>query len=157
VWRGLGIVVVVPVPPLVGRRLGVSLWRVLPSFLPAQRREIQIAPRGPDRLIATVVDEIGAEDVTLVVADEYIVAVPLVDAEVFVEAVCDGVPRHLATHSRLHALDLLLWRARGVRERGVAGVQMGQMGDLIGAEGASAAGMFGPAEHSGLKEGAIDD
>ncbi len=34
---------------------------------------------------------------------------------------------------------------------------MGQMGDLIGAQGAAAAGVLGPAEDSGLEEGAIDD
>src|ERR1700684_2349963 len=34
---------------------------------------------------------------------------------------------------------------------------MGQVGDLIGAQGAAAAGGLGPAEHPGLEEGAIDD
>src|SRR5437867_12087900 len=34
---------------------------------------------------------------------------------------------------------------------------MGQMRDLIGAQGAAAAGVLGPAEHPGLEEGAIDD
>jgi hypothetical protein len=34
---------------------------------------------------------------------------------------------------------------------------MGDMGDLVGHEGAAATGMFGPAEHAGLKEGAVDD
>src|SRR5207302_777604 len=34
---------------------------------------------------------------------------------------------------------------------------MGQMRDLIRAEGAAAARVLGPAEHSGLEEGAIDD
>src|ERR1700692_865367 len=34
---------------------------------------------------------------------------------------------------------------------------MGQVGDLIGAQGAAAASVLGPAEHPGLKEGAIDD
>src|SRR4030095_2329074 len=34
---------------------------------------------------------------------------------------------------------------------------MGQVGDLIGAEGAAAAGVLGPTEHPGLEEGAIDD
>ena len=43
------------------------------------------------------------------------------------------------------------------RECGVADVQMGEVGDLIGPKGAAAAGMFGPAEHPGLEEGAIDD
>src|ERR1700688_677347 len=34
---------------------------------------------------------------------------------------------------------------------------MGQVGNLIGAQGAAAAGMLGPAEYPGLEEGAIDD
>jgi hypothetical protein len=34
---------------------------------------------------------------------------------------------------------------------------MGQVRDLIGAQGAAAAGVLGPAEHPGLEEGAIDD
>ncbi len=34
---------------------------------------------------------------------------------------------------------------------------MGQVGDLIGAQGAAAAGVLGPAEHPGFEEGAIDD
>src|SRR5580692_7939992 len=34
---------------------------------------------------------------------------------------------------------------------------MGQVRDLIGAQGAAAAGVLGPAEHTGLEEGAIDD
>jgi hypothetical protein len=33
----------------------------------------------------------------------------------------------------------------------------GQMGDLIGAQGAAAASMIGPAKDTGLEEGAIDD
>src|SRR5258708_6941437 len=39
----------------------------------------------------------------------------------------------------------------------VSGVQVGQMCDLIGAKGAAAAGMLGPAEHPGFEEGAVDD
>src|ERR1700738_5016350 len=34
---------------------------------------------------------------------------------------------------------------------------MGQVRDLIGAQGAAAAGVLGPAEHSGFEESAIDD
>src|SRR5580658_8488605 len=34
---------------------------------------------------------------------------------------------------------------------------MGQVRDLIGPQGATAAGVFGPAEHPGLEEGAIDN
>jgi hypothetical protein len=34
---------------------------------------------------------------------------------------------------------------------------MGQVGDLIGAQGAPAAGVLGPSEHPRLEEGAIED
>src|SRR5712691_9490460 len=34
---------------------------------------------------------------------------------------------------------------------------MGQVGDLIGAQGAAVAGVLGPAEYPGLEEGAIND
>ena len=84
-------------------------------------------------------------------------AVPLVHAEVGVEAVRYGVPRHLPAHPRLQALDVRLRRARSVREGGVAGVQVGEVGDLVGSQRAAAAGMLGPAEHAGLEEGAVDD
>ena len=84
-------------------------------------------------------------------------AVPLVHAEVGVEAVGDGVPRHLPAHPRLQSLDVGLRRARGERKRGVAGVQMGEVGDLVGPQGAAAAGMIGPTEDAGLEEGAVED
>jgi hypothetical protein len=42
--------------------------------------------------------------------------------------------------------------ARDESEGGVAGVQMGDMGDLVGHHGAAAAGMVGPAEHAGLEK-----
>src|SRR5262249_178508 len=60
--RSFGVVVVVPVPPFVGRRLRVTLGRVLPHLLATERRDIQIAPDGPHRLVAAVIDKIGAED-----------------------------------------------------------------------------------------------
>src|ERR1043166_1806518 len=34
---------------------------------------------------------------------------------------------------------------------------MGEVGDLIGAQGTTAAGVLGPAEYPGLEEGAIED
>ena len=36
-------------------------------------------------------------------------------------------------------------------------MQMGEIGNLVGAHGATAAGMIGPAEHSGFEEGPIDN
>jgi hypothetical protein len=85
------------------------------------------------------------------------VAVPFVHAEVDVEAVGDGVPRHIPAHLRLQADDVRLRRARSPGEGGVAGVQMGEMRDLVRSEGAAAAGMIGPAADPRLEEGAVDD
>src|SRR5262249_55422648 len=91
VRRRLGVVVVVPVPPLVGRCLGVTLWRVLPSLLTTERCDVEIAPDRPHRLVAAVVDEICAEHLTAV-AEEHVVPVPFIDAKVLVEAIGHGVP-----------------------------------------------------------------
>src|ERR1700740_2078096 len=110
VRRGLGVVVVVPVPPLVRWSLGVTFWRVLPCLLTAERRDVEVAPGSPHRLVAAAVDEVCAEH-PVTVADECIVAVPFSDAEVRVEAVCDGIPGHLPPHPRLQARDVHLWRA----------------------------------------------
>jgi tRNA isopentenyl-2-thiomethyl-A-37 hydroxylase MiaE len=78
----------VPVPPLVWRGLGITFRRILPSLLTAERREIEVAPCAPHRFVAAVVDEVRAEH-PLAVADEHIVAVPFINAEVLVEAVGD--------------------------------------------------------------------
>src|SRR4051812_37627919 len=45
--RGLLVVIIVPVPPFVRRRLRIALGRVLPSFLTTQRSDVEIAPNGP--------------------------------------------------------------------------------------------------------------
>src|SRR4030095_11527896 len=76
VRRGLGLVVVVPVPPLVRRRLRVALRRVFPLLLSTERRDVEIVPGAPHLLVAAVVDEVGAEDL-VTVADKRIRAVPL--------------------------------------------------------------------------------
>src|SRR5579863_9260951 len=100
VRRGLGLVVIVPVPPLVWRGLGVTLRRILPSLLTAQRSDVEVAPSSPHRLVPAAVDEVCAEHL-LASAEEYVVAVPFIDTEVFVEAVGDGVPRHRPAHACL--------------------------------------------------------
>src|SRR5262249_61978376 len=107
VRRGLGVIIVVPVPPRVRRGLGVTLWRVLPSLLTAKRRDVEIAPNGPHRLVAAVVDEVCAEH-SLTIAQEHVVPVPFIDAEVLVEAPGDGIPGHLPPHPRLQARSLPL-------------------------------------------------
>ena len=47
VRRRLGVVGVVPVPPLVRRGLGVTLRRVLPRLVSAEGRDVEIAPVVP--------------------------------------------------------------------------------------------------------------
>src|SRR4051812_4258407 len=86
VGRGTGDVTVVPVPPLVRPRLRVAVRRVFPLLLAPERRHVEVAPDGPHRLVAAAVDHVGAED-ALAVADERVVAVPLIDAEVGVKTV----------------------------------------------------------------------
>src|SRR5215213_4282204 len=112
-----------PVPPFVRRRLRITLRRVFPLLLPPERSYVEVVPSVPHLLIAAIIDEVGSKN-PLAVADECIRAVPLVHAKVFVEAVCNGVPRHLPPHRCLHALDVRLWCTRSKRERRVAGVQM---------------------------------
>src|SRR3712207_3113397 len=57
-----GLVLVVEVPPLVRRRLRIALWRVLPLLLAPERRHVEIRPGAAHRLVAALVDEVGAED-----------------------------------------------------------------------------------------------
>src|ERR1700682_4967477 len=83
---------VVPDPPLVRRRLGVALRRVLPLLLAAERTHVEVAPGAPKRLVAAVVEEVRAKH-AVSVAEERVRAVPLVHAEVGVEVVRQRVPR----------------------------------------------------------------
>src|SRR3954454_11822735 len=76
--RRLLLVLVVPVPPHVRRGLGIALGRVLPLLLTTERGHVQVAPGAAQRLVAAVVDEVGAEHVAVVITDERIRAVPLV-------------------------------------------------------------------------------
>ena len=122
----------------------------------SKRRHIEVAPNCAHRLVAAAVDEVSPEH-ALAVADERVVAVPSIDAEVGIEAVGDGVPGHVPTHPRLQARDVGLRCPRGVRERRVACVQMGEVADLVGAEGTANAGMLRPAVHTRLEEGAVDN
>src|SRR5579872_5626289 len=98
-----------PVPPLVRWRLRIPLGRVLPRLLAAERREVEVAPDGAHRFITAVVDEVRAEDLVSV-AEEHVVAVPFIDAEVFVEAVGDRVPGNVPAHALFESRDVRLRR-----------------------------------------------
>src|SRR5690242_20971708 len=71
-------VCVVPVPPLVGSGLRITLRRILPVLLAPECGHIEKAPGRSQRLVAAVVDEVGAEHAVAVV-DEGVGAVPFVD------------------------------------------------------------------------------
>src|ERR1700678_1157882 len=151
-----GCVFVVPVPPLIRWCLWVTRGRVLPLLLAAERSHVEVVPGAPRRLVATAVDEVSAEH-AVAIAEKYVVTVPFIDAEVRIEAVEDGVPGHLPVHPRFQPRDVRLRGAGGEHKGGVAGVQMSEVGDLVGQHGAAPAGMLRPAENPGLEKGAIDD
>jgi hypothetical protein len=48
-------------PPLVGLGLRVAFRRVLPQLLTPERGHVQVAPGTHKRLVAAIVDEVGAE------------------------------------------------------------------------------------------------
>src|SRR6185437_5109653 len=127
-------VAVVPVPPLVRRRLRIAFGRILPELLPAERCDVEVVPGAAELLVTAVVEEVGAE-YAVAIAVEDVGAVPLVHAEIEVEAVGDGEPRDVVpAHPLLQAHDVRLGRTRCKDECGVTGVQVRNMGDLIGAE-----------------------
>src|SRR6476646_3059529 len=94
---------VVPDPPFIWRSLRISFRRVLPLFLTPECSQIKVAPSAPHGLVATVVDEVGAEH-AVAGADERVRTVPLVYAEVSIEVVRYGIPGHLPSHTCLNAL-----------------------------------------------------
>src|SRR5215472_7474962 len=147
---------VVPPPPGVRWVLRIALGRVLPLLLPPEHGHVQVAPGAAECLVAAVVEEVGAEHL-VAVAEERIRAVPLVHAEVGVEVVGHRVPGMRPAHPRLQAGDVGLRRARGVGERGVPGVQVRDVADLVGHQGAAGARVVGPAVYAGLEERAVDD
>src|SRR5262245_55648611 len=59
VWSALGVIVVVPVPPLVRRGLRIAWRRVFPGLLAAERRDIEITPGGRHRVVGTTVSNVG--------------------------------------------------------------------------------------------------
>src|SRR6185312_3723556 len=157
VWRCIRDVAVVPVPPFVGRRLGIALGRILPELLPAERRDVEVVPGAAQLLVAAVVEEVGAE-YAVAIAVEDVRTVPLVHAEIGVEAVGDGDPRDVVpAHPLLEPRDIGLWCARCKDEGGIARVEVGDVGDLVGTQGAAAAGVVRPPENTRLEECAVDD
>src|SRR3954467_14110337 len=91
--RALRVVVLVMAAlPLVRRRLRVALRRILPRLLAPERRDVEVGPGAAHRLVAAVVDQVGAEDPAVVGAVEGVGPVPLVDAEVLVEVGGERVP-----------------------------------------------------------------
>src|SRR6266542_4318267 len=130
---------------------------ILPLLLAPEGSDVEVVPGAPHLLVAAIVDEVGPEH-AVAIANERVGAVPLVHAEVFVELVRQRVPRDvLPAHPRLQAFDVRLRSARREHQRGIAGVQMCGVSDLVGYHGAANAAMLGPAFHAGLEEGAVND
>ena len=78
----LGVVVVVSVSTTCTAGSGGNPMASPPKSLrTAERRDVEVAPGGPHRLVAAAVDEVCSEH-PLAVAEEHVVAVPFIDAEV---------------------------------------------------------------------------
>src|SRR5262249_37045770 len=116
---------VVPAPPLIRWTLRIALRRILPILLAAKRGHIEEVPGVHKHLVAPAVDEVGAEH-AVAVPDERVGAVPVLDAEILVEVVGHAVPRVAPAHFRLHPLEFWLRCTRGIDERGVARVEVGE-------------------------------
>src|SRR3954471_18378106 len=84
-------VLVVPGPPAAGLGLGIAVGRVLPRLLPPEGGDVEVAEGAAERLVTAAVDEVGPED-PVAVAEEHVGSVPLVHAEVGVEAIGQRVP-----------------------------------------------------------------
>ncbi len=83
---------------------------------------------------------------------------PFIDAEIGIEAVGDGHPRHsVPAHPRLQPRDIGLRCPRSVDKCRVTRVEVHEVGNLVRSQRTANAGMFWPAVHAGLEEGAIDD
>src|ERR1700721_2970889 len=81
VGESLGIIVVVPVPPLVRRGLRIAFRRVLPRLLTPERRHVEVAPCSAHCLVSAAIDEICAKQPPAI-ANECVVAMPFIDPEV---------------------------------------------------------------------------
>ena len=149
----LGAVFVVPVPPFVGRRLWVSLRRVLPVLLSPKRGHVEVAPAGAQRLVAAVVDEVGADTrspsrINALVPSSS--STPKSTSKADPSSWGRIVSAASSIPSASSPARCGLRCTRGETESGVACVQMGKVGDVVGHHRAADAGML-PGRHSGLE------
>src|ERR1700716_3214701 len=114
------LVLVVAAPPLIRRGLRPALRRILPVFLPAERRQVQEGPGATERLDASPGSEVGAIDVVAIAeedAETEGLACVARDTEVDVEvAAGGGEPRHGPAHALLVTLNVRQWSARHQRK-----------------------------------------
>src|SRR5436190_12853989 len=152
-------------PPLVRFRLRIPRRRVLPLLLPTEWSQVEQGPHAAERFDAAVCREVRAKD-AVVIANEgtqterFAVLVDALlrrlrpDAEVDVEFALERrVPRDGPTHGGPVGLDLGHRRSGDEREGRVAGMQVGEVADLVDEHGAAvAAGLLVRAEHEVVQE-----
>ena len=63
---------------------GVPLWRVLPSLLPAERCDVEVAPGAAHRFVTALVNNYVRNTLSPS-RKKHVVAVPLIDTEILVE------------------------------------------------------------------------
>ena len=63
-------VFVVAPPPHVRLGLRPALGRILPVFLPAERSDVEVGPKAPQKLVAAPGSEVGAKDLIAVAQED---------------------------------------------------------------------------------------
>jgi len=127
-----------------------NLWRILPGFLTTEGRDIEVAQvvpiaSSPRPLVKYVRNTRSPSRMNALWPCHW-------SSRIHIEAVGDGV-QGISQPIAPSGADVACCAREALGESGVAGVQMGHVRDLIGAQGAAAAGVLGPAEHSGFEEG----
>jgi len=121
-------VVVVPIPPFVGRTLGVALQERLPTSLAAERRCVRGSSRGDHRSSPRLLNGSRCEN-ALALTEKNVVAVPLStpkSASKMSVMVYQGISQPIRAFRRA----MSLWSHEGVGEAlCFARIQMGNVGD----------------------------
>src|ERR1700722_467503 len=134
-------VFIMQAPPTIGRAPLDALRRILPILLPPERRQIEEGPDAAQHLDAAPAGEIGTKQ-AVGATEENVKAKAAIHAEVGVEIIEGRIPRHRPAHALFEFLDIGDRGARHKRKRSIAGMQMGEMADLIGEQAATRARMF---------------
>src|SRR6266699_3495488 len=129
----LSVILVVVVEPVVRR--GASACRLFPALLPSERGQIEIVVCPVEDIDPARGRRVRVKDILALAQEDThptILAAVRRGMEVVIEvAAIRGEPRNGPAHPRLERLNLLQRRSRDKHQRGIAGMEMGQMADIV--------------------------